>query len=295
MTARISLSRISIETSESAVTPPKRRVMPSARMTAGDAVGCVPSGMAVRLLDRAAVDGPRGSQRQGIDEHHMLGPLVAGDACADEIDYLLRRCRPSGLAGANGLHRLAPLSVGHADDDHLGDRRVRGDRGLHLRRIDVLAARLDELLGRRAALVPQIAVGIEGALIARVMPPVAEGESGVRLAVPVALEDAGAAHDDLARAAGRDGPVRVVDDGNGVEGRRPAGRARPVAEWRQGHEARGFRLSERSPEARARAGAFEARDGLRAVEAGDDPQRGEALCPTVRPRPRPVADLVEQR
>ena len=78
---------------------------------------------------------------------------------------------------------------------------MRRDLALDFRRIDVFAARLDQLLGRRAALVPEIAVGIERALIAGVMPVVAEGEGIVGVATPVSFEHGWTAHGDFADLA----------------------------------------------------------------------------------------------
>ena len=117
--------------------------------------------------------------------------------------------------------------------DDLRDRRMRGDLALDFRRIDVLAARLDQLLGRRAALVPEVAFGIERALIASVMPVVAEGEVIVGVAAPVTLEDCRSANRDFADLAGRDRIVGIIEYGDcRQESRLPAApgrsRKRPI-------------------------------------------------------------------
>src|SRR5271168_4527477 len=131
---------------------------------------------AVRLFHLGAVDVARRRLWHGVDERDMFWALVTRDAPADEIDDLLGGRRLTSFEAAHRLDGFAPLRVGDADDDDFGDRRMRRDLALDLRRIDVFAARLDQFLGRRAALVPQIAVGIERALIAGVMPLVAEGQ-----------------------------------------------------------------------------------------------------------------------
>ena len=162
-----------------------------------------------------------------------------------------------------------------------------GDRVLDLGRIDVLAAGLDQLLGRRTALVPEVALGIEGAVVSRVMPAVAEGEGGIGLAVPVALEDGGAAHGDLADLAGGDRVVGLIEYGDRIEEGGPSGSPGLVAERPHGDEARGLGLAEGRPEAGVRTLPLEAGDGLGAVEAGDDAQTGEIA--------RAAFGLIEQR
>src|SRR5215831_7195019 len=106
---------------------------------------------------------------------------------------------------------------------------MRRDLALDFGWIDILAARLDQFLGRRAALVPEIAVGIERALIAGVMPVVAEGESVLGVATPISFEHGRTAHRDFADFAGRNRPVGIVEHRNGRQEGWLSGRARPVA------------------------------------------------------------------
>ena len=78
------------------------------------------------------------------------------DARAQELDDLGGARLRAGLEHHAGLHRLAPLRVGHADHRAVGDRRVLHQRVLDLGRIDVLAARQDHVLD--AVMYVQIAV-----------------------------------------------------------------------------------------------------------------------------------------
>jgi len=48
--------------------------------------------------------------------------------------------RRAGVGHDDGLHRLAPARVRHADHRGVGDARAAQDRVLHLGRVDVLAA-----------------------------------------------------------------------------------------------------------------------------------------------------------
>src|SRR5262245_56010741 len=107
------------------------------------------------------------------------------------------------------------------------------DRLLDLSRIDVLAARLDQLLRGGAAGVEQIALGLEAAHVAGVMPTIAERHLVVLLATPIAAEHHGAAHNDFTDLAGPDRLIQIVDDRDHVERRRPPRRARLLAPARQ--------------------------------------------------------------
>src|SRR5690606_7589261 len=208
ISARISLRPMSIDMSESAVTPPNRRVTPRASISGVCAPGRASgSAIAVQLLDPGPVDAAVGPLRQRRHELDPPRPLEARDALADKIGKLVPGQAEALTQHAHRLDRLAAQAVGHPDHRDLGDGLMRRYRLLDLDRIDVLAARLDQLLGGGAALVPEIAVLVEGAEIAGMVPAAAQRELGIAAPAPIAEEDAGRAHDDLAGPAGRQRPV----------------------------------------------------------------------------------------
>ena len=86
----------------------------------------------------------------------------------------MRRRDLGGLARADGLDCLAPLRIRDTEYNDLGDGGMGRNRILDFGWVDILAAGLDQLLGRRAALVPKITLRIEGALVAGVMPIIAD-------------------------------------------------------------------------------------------------------------------------
>jgi hypothetical protein len=97
------------------------------------------------LLDQhAAQDLARRRARDGGDEAHRADALVGRDALRHPGHELLRVER---LAGDHDRHRrLARDRVRSPDDRGVGDRRMRGEDGLELRRRDLEGVDLDELL-----------------------------------------------------------------------------------------------------------------------------------------------------
>src|SRR5918996_813906 len=105
---------------------------------------------------------------QRVDEAVVLGPLEAGDmgkAVGIEIGGSPLR---AGRCPDKCDHRLAPLGVRLADHRHLGDRRMAQQHLLDLARVDVGAARDDQVLGAVAQ--REEAVRVDRADVAGVQP-----------------------------------------------------------------------------------------------------------------------------
>ena len=94
-----------------------------------------------------------------------------------------------------GLDRLAPFLVGHADHRDLGHRRVRAKRVLDLDRRDILAAGDDHIL--LAIGDGDVAVAVHRAAVASVEPTVLDRGFGCLGRLPVAIEHDIAARDDF--------------------------------------------------------------------------------------------------
>jgi hypothetical protein len=134
--------------------------------------------------------------------------------------------RPSAGWTTDGLDLLAPFLVRYAEDGHVGDRRVTGQLGLDLRRVDVDATG-DDHVALAVAEVP-VAVGVEVA-------DVADGEHALRaggerlVPVLVVVEGGGAhPHVDEARLAGRNVAATLIEYGDRRAQPGPADRARPL-------------------------------------------------------------------
>ena len=136
-----------------------------------------------------------------------------------------------GVTGAC-VFGIPDFTVGDAEHAGAGHAVHLHDDRLHLGRVHVLAAGLDELLLRLALDVVEVALGVEAADVARVVPAVAEG---VRRHVglgEVALEHERAAHHDLARRADRHLAVVVVDEPHCAAGTgRPAAPGLSITRW----------------------------------------------------------------
>src|ERR1019366_8984180 len=233
------------------------------------------SPLAMLPLDRLAADATRWGAGQLRDEGHMLGFLEAGDTLADELDQIFGAHPFSGLARAHRLDRLPPVRIRHAEHHRFGDRRMFENRAFDFGRIYVLAAGFDQFLGGRAARIPNVTVLVEASHVARVVPAVAKRERVVRIAVPIALKYHRPAHHDLAGLTVGQGLIQVVDHRHGAENRRPPRRSGTVAEWRERHPSRYFRLTVRSTETSVRGSSLEALDGVRLVQAGYHAQAGQ--------------------
>ena len=120
----------------------------------------------------------------------MLRSLVTRDATGDERRNLVRHRDGARAQDANRLDGFAPFLVRHTEYDGLGDRGMGLERRLDLHRIDVLPAGLDQLLGRAASPVPEIAVAIESTVVAGMVPGVAEGCRRFVGAIPATVEHA---------------------------------------------------------------------------------------------------------
>src|SRR6185437_5098004 len=146
--------------------------------------------------------------RESVGDLEAPGCLVAGDQRLDVIAQVLGGQGRAGAQHDDGVHALAPLGVGDADDGALGHGRVAGHGVLHLGRVDVLAAADDHVLDPVDD--EQVAAGVQVAAVAGVHPAAPEGVRRLLRLVPVALHDVPAAADDLADDSGRDlGVVRV--------------------------------------------------------------------------------------
>src|SRR6266508_5309327 len=129
--------------------------------------------------------------RQAVDEYVVLRTLEPRDMRqAERVE--LRRAR---LADHVGDHDLAPFAVGPPDHRGLAHLGVLQQHLLDLARIDIGAARDDQVLG--AVLEREIAVGIEDADIAGVQPAAAQGLCTRIRVFPVAGHDHIAAAKDL--------------------------------------------------------------------------------------------------
>src|SRR5580692_4033970 len=128
------------------------------------------------IAQMAAQDLAGGVARQGFDEVDRLRRLEARDALAGEADDIRRRRLLAGLHHHDGLDRLAPFVVGHADHGDFGDIGVIADRAFDLGGIDVLAARDDHVLD--AVVDIEIAVAVHVAGVAGAQPAVAVERPG---------------------------------------------------------------------------------------------------------------------
>ena len=139
----------------------------------------------------------------------------------------------SGVASApvaqhdDGVHRLAPDVAGDADHGDLRHRRVRRDRVLDLDRVDVLAAGHDHVLDPIDQV--EIAVLVEVAGVAGVVPAAAERLLGRVLLVPVLDHVVAAARADLAVLSRRQQVAGLVLDRERDPGQRMADRAQQLA------------------------------------------------------------------
>ena len=117
----------------------------------------------------------------------------------------------AGPGHADGLHRLAPGGVGHADHGHVGDIGMAVNGALHLGRVDVLAAADDHVLDPVVDV--DIAVGVQVAGVAGEHPAVGgHGAGGGLGLLPVAQHVVGRAGHDLAHLAGGHGLPVAADD-----------------------------------------------------------------------------------
>src|SRR5690606_5498653 len=106
------------------------------------AVAALPVGFAQHALEDLAA----GIAGDRFDEVDRAWALEVRDALAHEADDVVGLDRLAGLGHHDRLDLLAPLVVGHADDGPVGDRGVLHQDVLDLRRVDVLAARDDQVL-----------------------------------------------------------------------------------------------------------------------------------------------------
>ncbi len=151
-----------------------------------------------------------------------------------KLDFLLQRRgrRVSRRKHDERLDDIAASCIGHRDDRGIGDRRVLDQAVLDLRRPDAISGDLEHVV--RAALIPEIAVGVDGrdvsgaAPVARVFSArafgvveVFEEKHRVRRAVG---RDAVNRH--FARFALRHGVAVVVDHRDAMPGIGPAHRSR---------------------------------------------------------------------
>ena len=167
-----------------------------------------------RLSQHAPEDLPRRALRQLGDEAVLARALEAGERVGGEA-VRVELVRGHALVGDDvGDDALAPAVVGRADDRDLAHARRAREHVLDLDRMDVLAARDDHVVD--AADDPEVAVLVEPADVARVVPAVADRLRVRVRPVPVAGERLVGAHvaEDLALA-------RRVEPQAGVQRRAP--------------------------------------------------------------------------
>src|SRR2546428_131767 len=143
------------------------------------------------------------------------------------------RTTVSTLAGAAGcrhavrLHDLPPQRSRLADDRRFRNGGMSQDRRLHLERADAVARALDDVV--RAALEPEVAVGIAAAEVTDHHPPPTETLGVARLIVPVpdrVVALGARAHRDLPHLVRSELVALVVDDAHLDAWQRPPHRAR---------------------------------------------------------------------
>ena len=142
-------------------------------------------------------------------EYDLAGALVAGQSLAEFVDLLLRAGHAL-LDLDDGGGDLAKTGIGQADHGHVLDLVVGAQEVLDLHRVDVLAARDDDVLFA----VHQVdeAVLVLAGHIAGVEPAVVEHLICGLGVLVVALHDAGAVDGQLAHVAGLYGLALFIDD-----------------------------------------------------------------------------------
>ena len=139
--------------------------------------------------------------------------------------------RSSGVVVAPGcqhddrLHGLSPLRVRHTDHGAVDDVGMAQQHGLDLDRVDVLAARLDHVLGPVDEVQEPVLVHAHD--VAGVQPPIGKGDGRGVGQVPVPEHRARATQSELAFLAGRQLTVVVAEDRRVEPEQGPADRARP--------------------------------------------------------------------
>src|SRR5712691_5575485 len=99
----------------------------------------------IRVAKLALDELPRGVARQRVVERYLARDLVAGHVLAAEGDDLLRAERGARLELKLGVHALAPVLVGDAEDGGVEDLRMPVERVLDLGRVDIHARRDDHV------------------------------------------------------------------------------------------------------------------------------------------------------
>src|SRR3954454_12170800 len=170
---------------------------------------------------------------QGLDEVDRPRPLEAAEARAAEVEQLRLRAAHPGTQRHDGLHRLPPSLVGHADDCGVGDRRMLEQDALDHPRIDVLPARDDYVLA--PVLDEQIAVVVDAANVAGAQRSVAQRLGRLIRSPPVAAHQLRATRADLATVTGRDLVVGFVDHLKRRARRRTPGGQEQLGSFIEGH------------------------------------------------------------
>ncbi len=168
--------------------------------------------LAARLGDAAVTLGLR-QRIAALQEARHLETREPARAVGEDLLRRQIRRRRARLQYQAGLDLLAAIAVGHGDDGGFRDRVELEQHRLDLARGDVLARPADHVLHPADDDVE--AVGVAAEQVARTEPAaVAEGLRGRLRLVPVAPEDAGAAHPELADRVGAErAPLLVADRG----------------------------------------------------------------------------------
>src|SRR3954447_7679222 len=204
--------------------PGPRALRSSTRMPASgpSLIGSGDRGAAVLLAEKHLGHLARDVARQLVDDAHLLGVLVAGQAPGDGLVDGVRTDVRAWRRYDEGPADRAPFRIGNADDRHLGDVGVLQQEALDLGRVHVLAARLVHVLHAVDEVVEAFVVA--AGHVAGAEPAVGE-VLGVVLA-PVAGGDARALDPDLPRLAGGGVAAVIVDEAHGCVLHGPADRAR---------------------------------------------------------------------
>src|SRR5215212_1369383 len=125
--------------------------------------------------------------------------LVRGEVVLAVSDEILLRQRAALLLHRENLHCFSPVFVGCADGHYLDDLGVLVEHLFDLPRIDLEAARVDDLF--LAVNDVEVAVVVHPGDVAGVEPAISQGLRGLLGHVPVALHPLRTLYDELARLA----------------------------------------------------------------------------------------------
>jgi hypothetical protein len=158
---------------------------------------------------------------QVLDELDHVRVLVPAQVVLAPLAQLVRQCisvRTRWEPGRADHERLDTTHILEQDPDHggFGDRRMLHEAPLDVGRRDPQPADLDHVV--RAALIDEVAVGVERVAVAGVKPLAAHREAGLGALVPVVGSAAVAPDHQVARITGRHVQTLLVDEAQLVPG-----------------------------------------------------------------------------